>query len=60
MIRKTISILIFTIMSMSHLTAGNEEIIQLVEPQKTGGMPLFEALDNRQSMRSYSQEALSD
>ena len=48
------------IMSIGNLSASDGEVIRLVEPQKTGGMPLLEALDNRQSMRSYSQEALSD
>jgi SagB-type dehydrogenase family enzyme len=35
------------------------ETIPLPEPQKTGGMPLFEALDARQSKRNFSQEPLS-
>ena len=35
------------------------ETIPLPEPQKTGGMPLFEALDARQSKRSFSQEPIS-
>ena len=40
-----------------HVETG--ETIPLPEPQKTGGMPLFEALDARQSQRSFSQEPLS-
>ncbi len=45
--------------SITNVTARNDEIIPLADPQRTGGMPLFEALDNRQSLRSFSQEAIS-
>lgn len=37
---------------------ANEPHIQLPAPAKTGGMPLMEALDKRQSERSFSTEAL--
>lgn len=34
--------------------------IKLSEPQKTGGMPLMEALDQRQSTRVFSEKELSE
>lgn len=37
---------------------ANEPHIQLPPPAKTGGMPLMEALDKRQSERSFSTETL--
>jgi SagB-type dehydrogenase family enzyme len=46
-------------MAIVHLQSVAGETIPLPEPQKTGGMPLFEALDARQSKRSFSQEPLS-
>ena len=46
-------------MSAVYLNALADEKILLPEPQKTGGMPLFEALDARQSKRSFSQEPIS-
>ena len=33
--------------------------IQLPSPQKVGGMPLMEALNNRQSTRTFSKQSLS-
>ncbi len=38
---------------------ANEPHIQLPPPAKTGGMPLMEALDKRQSERAFADEALS-
>ncbi len=34
------------------------ETVNLPEPQRTGGMPLFEALDNRQTLRDYTDREL--
>ncbi len=42
------------------LNAAVGDTLKLVEPQKLGGMPLFEALDNRQSTRSFSEQNLSE
>ncbi len=47
------------VISMSTLNAQQGEEIPLPQPQRTGGMPLFEALDKRQSLRSYSPGGLS-
>ncbi len=40
-------------------SAQTGETILLPEPQKSGGMPLFEALDTRQSQRSFNPDPLS-
>ncbi|TVR69207.1 MAG: SagB/ThcOx family dehydrogenase [Marinilabiliales bacterium] len=54
-----------TIVLIALLVAGiatplqSQETIKLDEPERTGGMPLFEALDKRQSMRSFSSRELS-
>lgn len=37
---------------------GQEKTIQLPEPQKTGGMPLMEALANRKTSRNFSPKEL--
>ena len=47
-------------MSFNTLHAAVGDTLTLVEPQKIGGMPLFEALDNRQSKRSFSGENLTE
>ncbi|MFP4366363.1 MAG: nitroreductase family protein [Bacteroidales bacterium] len=49
---------IFLLLSSGTFFAQVTETITLVKPQKSGGMPLFEALNNRQSMRSYSPREL--
>jgi SagB-type dehydrogenase family enzyme len=38
--------------------AGEGETIELPEPERSGGMPLMQALDNRRSQRSFSSEEL--
>ena len=42
-----------TLMSLSSMNAAD---IELPHPQKTGGMPLMEALSNRKSTREFSTE----
>ena len=42
-----------TVMSLSSTLAAD---IELPQPQKTGGMPLMEALSNRKSTREFSTE----
>lgn len=37
-----------------------QEIIKLPEVQRSGGMPLMQALDQRQSIRSFTNENLSE
>ncbi len=51
--------LIVILFLMTDLQAQENQMVQLPEPQRTGGMPLFEALDSRQSIRSYSNRELS-
>lgn len=51
-------ILLFSII-IYHSHAQPIETVKLPDPQKTGGMPLMEALQNRQSQRSYSDKDLT-
>ena len=57
--KRLISVAIIALLVLGSLSARVNEIVPLPDPQRTGGMPLFEALDNRQSMRSYSSQKLS-
>ncbi len=52
--------LAFIFLSLVSLSAQEIEKIPLPEPQRTGGMPLLEALNNRQSQRNYSSQALDE
>ncbi len=52
-------ILIAALLFTGNVVALEGDTIPLVAPQKKGGMPLLEALDNRQSIRSFSPEELS-
>ncbi|MFO7923709.1 MAG: SagB/ThcOx family dehydrogenase [Bacteroidales bacterium] len=51
--RLSVTFIVAIIISAS-LSAQVKETIPLPDSQKSGGMPLFEALNNRQSIRSYS------
>ncbi len=53
-------ILIVFVLSSLILPVQAQETVRLPEPERKGGMPLFEALDNRQSLRSYSSRELSE
>ena len=58
--RKRISgFIIVAFLITGSLLARVTETVPLPEPQRTGGMPLFEALDNRQTIRSFSPRQLS-
>ncbi|BFN37706.1 nitroreductase family protein [Fidelibacter multiformis] len=48
------------LMLSTGLFAGEENIIPLPQPEKTGGMPLMEALNQRHSGRSFQDKALTD
>jgi SagB-type dehydrogenase family enzyme len=52
---KTLTLLIITL-SLRAILAAQE--IKLPEPQRTGGMPLMEALNNRQSIRSFADREI--
>jgi SagB-type dehydrogenase family enzyme len=56
---RTVGIVLMAIFCLGNLLAQDREILSLPEPQKTGGMPLFEALNNRQSARSFSPHELT-
>ena len=56
---KKIIIFIFIVScSLTNITGQIIEKVTLPDPQKTGGMPLFEALSKRQSSREYSTQEL--
>ena len=58
--RKRISgFVIVALLVMGSLPAQVIETVPLPEPQRTGGMPLLEALSNRQTIRSFSPRQLS-
>ena len=57
--KKSLVIFIIMLLIMGNLSARVNETVQLPDPQRTGGMPLFEALNNRQSARSYSPQKLT-
>jgi SagB-type dehydrogenase family enzyme len=59
MYQKTLGILILFLMCTLQTSALKGDTIPLLPPQKTGGMPLMEALNNRKTLRNYSQEPLS-
>lgn len=45
--------------TMLTLSINAQDLIPLLPPQKTGGMPLMEALANRKTNREFSQQELS-
>ena len=49
-----------TIISVLMAAAAISQDIALPQPRKTGGMPLMEALSQRQSIRSYTDEAIDN
>ncbi len=58
--RKRISgLVIVAFLVMGSLQARVTETVPLPEPQRTGGMPLLEAFNNRQTIRSFSNRQLS-
>lgn len=57
--RKSFSIILGILLGWSICSAQVLETVKLPDVQKTGGMSLMEALQNRQSQRSYSSKDLS-
>jgi SagB-type dehydrogenase family enzyme len=57
--RKSFSIILGILLGWSFCSAQVLESVKLPEVQKTGGMSLMEALQNRQSQRSYSSKDLT-
>ena len=39
---------------------NNDNLVQLVEPQRNGGMPLMQALNERVTLREFSDKMLTD
>ena len=56
--KKAFTILFFVTFSVSFSFTQVTETVTLPEPQKTGGMPLMEALNLRQSLREYTSQEL--
>ncbi|MFC1550975.1 nitroreductase family protein [Candidatus Latescibacterota bacterium] len=57
--RTIICITLTAVLAVTSLAAAQElETIQLPEPEKTGGLPLMDALMSRTSTREYSTEKL--
>lgn len=57
--KRLTTLFIVALVVAGSIDAQVPERVQLPDPQRTGGMPLMEALDKRQSMRSFSQQELS-
>lgn len=56
-----IGVLMLSFFSPKKLSANDaEQTIQLLEPVKTGGIPLMDALNNRHSSRSFSKAELPE
>lgn len=51
---------LLNISSIALLNIGDEEIFQLPEPEKEGGMPLYEALNKRMSKRDFNDSIKID
>ncbi|TVR70102.1 MAG: SagB/ThcOx family dehydrogenase [Marinilabiliales bacterium] len=50
--------LLIVLFSVAPVISQVIETVTLPEPQRSGGMPLFEALDNRQTLRDYTDREL--
>ena len=57
--KKVVTLLFIAIMTINNVPAQEGTVIPLAEPERTGGMPLFEALDKRQTIRTYKPVELS-
>ncbi len=55
---KWISILVLSVILSSGIAA--EKVIELPEPDKTGGKPLMQALTDRKTIRSFSTQPLTE
>lgn len=57
--KKMMPYFLLILLSVS-LYGESKKLIELPAPQRTGGMPLMEALDKRSSSRDFSERELSD
>ncbi|MDD5581885.1 MAG: SagB/ThcOx family dehydrogenase [Candidatus Marinimicrobia bacterium] len=55
---KKLSVLLLVMVMSIHVMGKENDLIPLPEPQKTGGMPLMEALNHRQSSRSFQEKEI--
>lgn len=58
--KNVIAILVFSILFSSSLLSQTGEIVELPAPDKSGGMPLLEAMNNRSSSRTFSSVDVSE
>jgi SagB-type dehydrogenase family enzyme len=56
--KRTLGILLILMLTVGQAFAQALETIALPEPTKTGGKPLFEALNQRQSLRSFTAQKI--
>ena len=57
--KNLITLSVVVLMTMTIAKSQEANVISLPQPDKTGGMPLMEALDKRMSSREYSEKDLS-
>lgn len=53
-------LLMIVMMTTSFAQNSKDNMIQLVEPQRDGGMPLMQALNERVTLREFSDKMLTD
>lgn len=58
--RLNLLLLMIVMMTTAFAQNSKDNIIQLVEPQRDGGMPLMQALNERVTLREFSDKMLSD
>ncbi|PKP36424.1 MAG: nitroreductase [Bacteroidetes bacterium HGW-Bacteroidetes-15] len=58
MMRKLITLFVSFIFLFNLTSCGQEKMIKLPEPKKSGGMPLMDALAQRKTSRAYSPKEL--
>ena len=60
MLRKSIYSILLISLFLSTTTLNGQDIRELPEPQKQGGKPLMEALQERQSSRAFANKTMND
>ena len=58
--RLNLLLLMIVMMTTAFAQNSKDNMIQLVEPQRDGGMPLMQALNERVTLREFSDKMLSD
>jgi len=57
---KLMTILFVMMITIVNVYGENKQLIELPAPQRTGGMPLMDALNSRSTARDFSERELSD